>query len=205
MLRALSLLPLAVLVLACADPGETPVEAAAAGPAAEVPVAAASDAGLDCAALAREVAAERFGGQLRPVLEHSVPFPTAAVGGDGCFLTFYHDVEAPQLELGADFPYPYAFVVADGDGFLEEISLAAEDLPALTLTGVGFEDVDGNGEDDVFLVHEGGRGFALLSEGEAGLEAWAFHELGGALFDTVAELRAHYRAAYDPAARAAGS
>ena len=196
------LLPLA----ACADDGyddpspETP-------PAAAVPVEPTSvpaDAAVTCQERAREVAADRFGGQLDPVLEHSVPFRTAAVDGDGCFLTFYHDVKATQLELGADFPYPYAFVVA-GDGFLKEISLAAEELPALTLAGVGFEDVDGNGEDDVFLVHAEGRGFALLSEGEANLQEWTFDEPRGALFETVAELRDHYRAAYDPAARAASA
>ncbi|HIG73585.1 MAG TPA: hypothetical protein EYQ24_03105 [Bacteroidetes bacterium] len=198
-MRLLSTLVLLTTLIACGDPdAATPSgvsEASDPTPVEETSDVSAESSAPECMAIAADLAENQYGGAVEPVDAHTVPFGTAALNGEGCFLTFYRNVTAPMLAPGEDFPYPYSYVVT-GERMTVELE-TPDDLPALTLAAVGFDDVDGNGEMDIFLTHDEGRAFAFLSEGEQGLEQWFFEEPDGQPYATVSEVKSYYREAYN--------
>ena len=156
------LLAFAVALIACGDASDTVVHTVPAADleavALEAPVDSANTATppsapatrVDCQARAAEIARD-YGDVLEAVPDHTSAIRTA--DGDACFVPLYRDVTAAQLAPGEDFPYPYSFVI-DRDGETTDLEVADAPL-ASAIVEVAFEDINGDGTDDIFIVHDG--------------------------------------------------
>ncbi|MGB3541628.1 hypothetical protein [Rubrivirga sp.] len=147
----------------------------------------------------REVAEELTSGEyevMQSVPGHTFSFRTYRDAG-ACFIPLFRDVTAAQLAPGEPFPYPYSFVI-DENG--EARDLEVEQAPtASALEAVGFEDINGDGVDDIFIVHDGdAASLAFVSDLE-GRPAQVWRQMvvdngeAGVFVETVAELKDFWR------------
>ena len=128
------------------------------------------------------------------VEEHTAAFRSHRDPG-ACLFTIFRDMNATQVPPGEEWPYQYWFVI-DENGETRDLEVAVPPGPS-GVAAVGFEDVNGDGADDIFVVNmtrDGPAASLSFASDETGWRQLLFNGAEpGPVVRTVAELEDFWR------------